>query len=103
MEFLNGNELKRGGTMRLPVFAQRFAVVIGIATLALCTLPAYAAEGTFDRTLQVNGAVNLHIGTGSVAIDVHNASSILQGPTCHVNITATTGATRGCADNAGGR
>ncbi len=61
--------------MRLPVFAQRFAVLIGIAALALCTLPASAAEGTFDRTLQVNGAVNLQIETGSGSINVRTGSS----------------------------
>jgi DUF4097 and DUF4098 domain-containing protein YvlB len=61
--------------MRLPGFAQRFAVVFGITALAVCTLPAYAAEGNFDRTLQVNGPVNLQIETGSGSINVRTGSS----------------------------
>src|SRR5260370_8256034 len=46
-----------------------------MAALALWALPAYAAEGTFERTLQVNGAVNLQIETGSGSINVRTGSS----------------------------
>ena len=61
--------------MGLSNFGRRLAVVIGVAALATCTLLAYAAEGTFERTLQVNGAVNLQIETGSGSINVRNGSS----------------------------
>jgi hypothetical protein len=61
--------------MRLPNFAQRIAFVIGIAILAACTLPAAAAEGTFDRSLQVTGTVNLQIETGSGSINVRTGGA----------------------------
>jgi DUF4097 and DUF4098 domain-containing protein YvlB len=61
--------------MRLPCLAQRFAVVVGIAALATCTPRAFAAEGTFERTLQVSGAVNLQIETGSGSINVRTGGS----------------------------
>ena len=38
-------------------------------------LPALAAEGRFERTLQANGAVELEVQTGSGAIDVRNGDS----------------------------
>ena len=42
------------------------------AALVLCTLPAFpSVRGQFDRTLQVTGAVNLQVETGSGSIDVH--------------------------------
>jgi len=42
------------------------------AILALAITPAalFAAEGTFDKTLTVNGAANLNIGTGSGYIHI---------------------------------
>jgi Putative adhesin len=61
--------------MRFRSFAQGLAVVIGIAALATCTSRAFAAEGTFDRTLQVSGAVNLQIDTGSGSINVRTGGS----------------------------
>src|SRR5258708_9898776 len=65
---------ERGGTMRLLGVAQRLAVVVGVAALATCSLRAFAAEGTFERTLHVNGTVNLQIETGSGSIDVTNGN-----------------------------
>lgn len=59
--------------MGLPHLALRIS--IGIAAFAACTLPALAAEGSFDRTLQVNGAVNLQIETGAGSISVRTGSS----------------------------
>ena len=38
--------------------------------LALGTLPALAAEGTFERTLSVSGTVTLHVSTGSGFIHI---------------------------------
>ncbi len=61
--------------MRLPSFAPRFAIVVGIAALAACSLRAFAVEGTFERTLQVSGAVNLQIETGSGSINVRTGGS----------------------------
>lgn len=56
-------------------FAQRLAVVIGVAALATSTLPAFAAEGNFERTLHVNGNVDLQIDTGSGSINVRTGDS----------------------------
>jgi DUF4097 and DUF4098 domain-containing protein YvlB len=56
----------------------RFTVIaaFSMATL-LCSLPALAAgaEGSFERTLQVSGAVNLQIETGSGNIDIRSGDS----------------------------
>ena len=43
--------------------------VVG-ALFLLCTLPAFSAEGHFERTLQVSGTPNVQIETGSGSIDV---------------------------------
>jgi DUF4097 and DUF4098 domain-containing protein YvlB len=40
-------------------------IQVSALLLALGTLPALAAESTFERTLSVSGAVTLHISTGS--------------------------------------
>jgi hypothetical protein len=40
-------------------------IQVSALLLALGTLPAWAAEATFERTLSVSGAVTLHISTGS--------------------------------------
>ncbi len=61
--------------MRLPGLAQRLAVIIGIAALATCSLHAFAAEGTFERTLHVDGSVDLQIDTGAGSINVRTGSS----------------------------
>ena len=58
--------------MRLPNFVRRIALAFPALVLAL---PAFAAEGSFDRTLQVSGAVNLQIETGSGSITVRTGSS----------------------------
>lgn len=52
------------------------------ATLAfaLATLPALAAEATFDRTLTVNGRPELSVATGSGNIHIHQGS----GNTIHI-------------------
>jgi len=61
--------------MRLPGFAHRLPVVIGVAVLATCTLSAFAAEGNFERTLHVSGTVDLQIDTGSGSIHVRTGDS----------------------------
>src|SRR5579872_4357007 len=56
------------------VFNLRLA--LAIATLALCASPAVGAvHGEFDRTLQVNGHVDLQVETGSGSIEVHRGGS----------------------------
>ena len=40
-------------------------LVAATAALALAALPALAAEATFERTLTVNGKVELSVSTGS--------------------------------------
>lgn len=49
---------------------------LAVVLLGLATLPVYASEtGTFDRTLQVSGPVDLDILSGSGNITVHAGSS----------------------------
>jgi DUF4097 and DUF4098 domain-containing protein YvlB len=55
------------------------SIILAVVTAALGflqTLPASAsAEGSFERTLQVNGAVSLDITTGSGNVEVRTGSS----------------------------
>src|SRR5208337_1767377 len=55
------------------------SVLLGIVTLtAMClclAAPARAVEGRFARTLQVSGAVELEVQTGSGTIDVRTGDS----------------------------
>ena len=51
----------------------RFAV-FAAAALALAALPVFAAEATFERTLQVNGKVELTVSTGSGNIHITRGS-----------------------------
>jgi DUF4097 and DUF4098 domain-containing protein YvlB len=46
-----------------------------LVTLICRPLPAMAAEGSFQRTLQVNGPVSLEVTTGSGSIQLHGGSS----------------------------
>ncbi|MFP5275490.1 MAG: DUF4097 family beta strand repeat-containing protein [Acidobacteriota bacterium] len=46
----------------------RFAALAVIAALALAALPAFAAEASFDRTLTVQGRLELDVSTGAGAI-----------------------------------
>src|SRR5439155_1418942 len=56
------------------IFISRLAVAI--TTLATCTLPAWGAvHGQFERTLAVNGRVDLQVETGSGSIEVHRGGS----------------------------
>jgi len=55
-------------------FSSRIAIVVAI--FSLCALPALGAvHGQFDRTLQVNGHVDLQVETGSGSIEVHRGGS----------------------------
>jgi hypothetical protein len=51
----------------------RFAV-FAAAALALASLPVFAAEATFERTLQVSGKVELTVSTGSGNIHITRGS-----------------------------
>ena len=42
--------------------------------LAVSTIPAHAAESTFERTLSVSGTVTLHVSTGSGYIHISQGS-----------------------------
>ncbi|HUK46060.1 MAG TPA: DUF4097 family beta strand repeat-containing protein [Terriglobales bacterium] len=54
----------------------RRVISIAITVSALCALPASAAvRGQFDRTLQVNGSVDLQVETGSGSIEVHRGDT----------------------------
>src|SRR5580692_3015231 len=45
-----------------------------LVAMSLCLPAAFAAERSFDRTLSVNGAVTLHVSTGSGYIRVSPGS-----------------------------
>ena len=58
----------------MPTFISRWAIAAAI--LALLALPAMCeTHGEFDRTLQVNGHVDLQVETGAGSIQVHRGSS----------------------------
>ena len=60
-----------------------------IAALA-CLQPAPAAassEGSFQRTLQVTGPVNLDLSTGSGSVNVRTGSSSEVQMTGHIKVT----------------
>jgi DUF4097 and DUF4098 domain-containing protein YvlB len=60
----------------MSILNSRRLVSVATASLAFCALPAFgSARGEFDRTLQVNGTVNLQIETGSGSIEVHRGGS----------------------------
>src|SRR6266853_1518396 len=74
--FLEISSLRPGGVMRSTAVAFRYAILTTAVALTIWTLPAHgAARGEFARTLQVNGAVNLQVETGSGSIDVRTGSS----------------------------
>ena len=52
----------------------RFGFAVVPLLLASCAF-AFAAEGSFDRTLQVSGSVNLQIESGSGSIHVRTGAS----------------------------
>jgi DUF4097 and DUF4098 domain-containing protein YvlB len=63
---------KEGAMQRLVL---HLMVSITVAT-TVGVLPAMgAARGEFDKTLQVNGPVNLQVETGSGSVDVHRGAS----------------------------
>jgi hypothetical protein len=69
--------------------------ILTFAVMSLClTVSARAAEGHFTRTLQVSGAVDLEVQTGSGTIDVRTGDSST------VRITGTIRASRGWFDSA---
>jgi len=51
------------------------AFLVASAVFVISSAAVAASEGSFDRTLQVNGAVNLDIETGSGSIQVRSGSS----------------------------
>src|SRR5229473_220473 len=62
--------------MRLPTtVALRCTILLSALALAGSTPAFGAARGEFERTLQVNGTVNLQVETGSGSIDVRTGSS----------------------------
>lgn len=48
---------------------KRLHIIVALV-LAIAALPAFAAEATFDRTLHVNGRVDLSVSTGSGHIHI---------------------------------
>ncbi len=57
-------------------FSSRCAIALAVTALVLGALPAFSsARGDFERTLPVNGRVDLQVETGSGSIDVHRGGS----------------------------
>ena len=77
--------------MHLSKLVPRTAFAAGLVMLASSALPAVAAEGSFDRTLHVTGAVNLQIETGSGSINVRTGSSSEVRVTGHIRASDWTG------------
>ena len=50
-------------------------IAIAAATLALAAATAFAADGNFDRTLNVSGSPNVSVSTGSGYIHLNPGSS----------------------------
>lgn len=62
-------------SFRWPILALP-AIVLGVALLPnLVGIPAYAAEGSFERTLTVTGPVELDVSTGSGHIEVRSGDA----------------------------
>jgi putative adhesin len=66
---------------------KKLARVVLLVAAALCALPLLAAEATFDRTLNVNGPVDLEVVTGSGSITVRSGAA----GTIRVHGTVSTG------------
>ena len=65
--------------------ASVYAVLIALTAF---TVPAFAnAEGSFQRTLQTNGPVNMEVETGSGSIQVHSGSGNQVQVTGHIKVT----------------
>jgi DUF4097 and DUF4098 domain-containing protein YvlB len=63
------------------------AAVILAGVVCLLPLRAAAAEGSFQRTLQVSGAVNLDLTTGAGSVTVRTGSSSEVQVTGHIKVT----------------
>src|SRR5712691_380982 len=71
----------------IPASAIHLCFIV-VTLVCLQTLPAAAsAEGSFQRTLQVTGAVNLEVTTGSGSIQVRTGSSNQVQVTGHIKAT----------------
>lgn len=67
----------------------RMVLPICVALVCLQSLPAAAsAEGSFQRTLQVTGAVNVDLSTGSGSVHVRSGSSNQVRITGHIKATS---------------
>src|ERR1700742_3982163 len=69
-----GTNKMRGNRELHPHVAAVRCSLAGAALIVLLCLPAAAAEGSFERTLHVTGAVNLDISTGSGSVQVRTGS-----------------------------
>lgn len=58
-----------------------------LAVWLLATVPLFAAEGEFQRTLSVNGSVNIDLATGSGSVQVHTGSANQVQVTGHIRAT----------------
>jgi len=64
-----------------------FVLTIAMASLIQPATAAASAEGSFQRTLQVTGPVNLDLTTGSGTITVHSGSDNQVQITGHIRVT----------------
>jgi DUF4097 and DUF4098 domain-containing protein YvlB len=77
---------------RLGSWIIRSSALLVLAGVA--TLPAHAnSEGSFQRTLQTSGPVNLDVQTGSGSIQVHTGGGNQVQVTGHIKVTEWFGAT----------
>ncbi len=73
--------------MRSPRIGWLVSAVVTVTLICLQPLPANAAEGSFQRTLQVTGPVNLEVTTGSGSIQVRTGSPSQVQITGHIKST----------------
>jgi DUF4097 and DUF4098 domain-containing protein YvlB len=64
----------------------RVITTFGVFAL-VCALSAFAAEGSFERTLQVNGSVNLDLNTGSGNVQIRSGASNQVQITGHIKVS----------------
>jgi DUF4097 and DUF4098 domain-containing protein YvlB len=74
------------------LYSSLLAAVVILVLVALQPLPAAAsAEGTFQKTLQVSGAVNIDLNTGSGSVQVRTGSSNEVQVTGHIRVNSWSG------------
>ncbi len=76
--------MKRANAVRSMLSAWAITSMTVAALIGLPALPAAAAEGSFQRALQVTGPVHLDLTTGSGSVEVRTGNSSQVQVTGHI-------------------